>query len=259
MNTQIDLFVSTERAKGVPDETIKASLKSSGLSDAQIADAMKVVVTPTLHTTPWMMYALYTAVGLGAVVAVWYFVKPDKNPMVRNDNNSALGQPTANTSPSDNLGGQTSVATCSPLSVSVVAEAFGETPNAQWPGQNPMDLTPPNSYFCNYSFYLSKSAVVTQKSLSDCKTPNSGITCSGLYDNYKSNPSIIPGIFPSGPARSVQVGQKGFYVPTATGGLIVVLTEKNHLVLAIHNVNEGAPTQNDVGLEKLVTLLINQK
>lgn len=78
MNTQLDLYVSTERVKGVPDETIKAGLKSSGWSDADIADAMKVVVTPMTQTTPWMRYLLYTAVGISAIVAVWYFVIPHR-------------------------------------------------------------------------------------------------------------------------------------------------------------------------------------
>lgn len=79
MNTKLDLYVSGERAKGLPDETIRQNLKASGWSEADISDGMKVVVTPTTQATPWMRYILFTAIGVGAIVAIWYFVARPKN------------------------------------------------------------------------------------------------------------------------------------------------------------------------------------
>lgn len=93
--SQISDYIRSERAKGLTDEVIGINLKSAGWTAEQIDGAFReantlpamragqtaspsgpatIVATPMTAATPWMMYAMFTIVGLSALVAVWYFV-----------------------------------------------------------------------------------------------------------------------------------------------------------------------------------------
>ena len=104
-------YIIGERAKGTSDDAIKTALRTAGHSEEIIAEGMRVVLTPMTAATPWMMYAMFTIVGLGAIVAVWYFVfaKQSLDEQAQSGNDLVQSKtPSANTTDTDECNGMIS-------------------------------------------------------------------------------------------------------------------------------------------------------